>query len=928
MQAVRPILAVSVLLCLGGAIAATAVLPRPRLVPKPSDRGGGVERRARKQPTVPEKCSEIPFVETAPAPELTPAEKKRGYMLFQRPIMEPVYPNTHPRTWERLACLTAFGTPGEFEPLTFSVYPVRPLQDFRVRVSALRGPDGAAIPAENLEVRLVTYWNVGYPRYTSMDTYRRTPELLERVTVHTSPAGECQRWWITVKVPESARPGPYRGTVTVWDDAFDQAVAIPVAFRVLGFTLKADPRKHYSAYYAVRNKYIFRGKSEDFIRRATANEYRAMRDFGLDMCPTMYTRVDWDSRRIYIKNEAELQRMLAAGLRGPLPLAGGNDIAVIYRKMTPNAGRAGPHWRLAKMPPPEFYARITELYRKFKAECEAKGWPEIISCPLDEVDASMREFGAKVFKAVHDAGVRTYITKDPTAADAAAYRDVVDVWCSQPFSVPYDRIVAQKRYEYWSYPNHNAGEIKDRRVMCKGGRMTYGFGLWRSGYTTLIPWHWAWTPAPPTQFDYLRGRRSGCGQRIDDDGAVIPAIYWECFREGRDDERYIYTLQQAVWEREGAPDPQCRRLVEQGRDLLQKMWQDINVQQKYLSEGMWPSEEFNARRLRLAMAVEQLLRFPAVREGDAPSVHVRDPRAASTHRDPMDFIRRAVAQGRIEEKDLGGDWSKWVNSAAEGRITITPAAGRDGKNGLRWRVKIDHQHDGEGGGKYPIGWPRLYRSFVKDELDMARYDYLLFMVRVDSDRDEVADDVTRVGFTVHSNRFFEVSRDLGDRQHVWLPVLFDIQSMIRSVGRGETQWRSIQRVQFFIAERWYADGTNLTFDLGAVKLLRVKAPMVRDIDVPGYIILPRSQLPVFLDLLGMRTVRPGDYRLDVKMTDADGTRRAELRRDLADGGRLFLDTGSLQPGPYILEAVVRSADGTVRGRASKRIEALPGPLWQ
>jgi hypothetical protein len=23
--------------------------------------------------------------------------------------------------------------------------------------------------------------------------------------------------------------------------------------------------------------------------------------------------------------------------------------------------------------------------------------------------------------------------------------------------------------------------------------MTYGFGFWRSGYTTLIPWHWNWT---------------------------------------------------------------------------------------------------------------------------------------------------------------------------------------------------------------------------------------------------------------------------------------------------------------------------------------------------------------------------------------------------------------------------------------------------
>ncbi|MCH7476264.1 MAG: hypothetical protein IIA27_16560, partial [Gemmatimonadetes bacterium] len=58
------------------------------------------------------------------------------------------------------------------------------------------------------------------------------------------------------------------------------------------------------------------------------------------------------------------------------------------------------------------------------------------------------------------------------------YAEHLDIWCSQPYSAPYEKIAAQKRYEYWSYPNHNAGEIKDRRVMCKGGRMTYGFGFW------------------------------------------------------------------------------------------------------------------------------------------------------------------------------------------------------------------------------------------------------------------------------------------------------------------------------------------------------------------------------------------------------------------------------------------------------------------
>ena len=215
--------------------------------------------------------------------------------------------------------------------------------------------------------------------------------------------------------------------------------------------------------------------------------------------------------------------------------------------------------------------------------------------------------------------MRTYATKNPAARDAAAYAPYLDIWCSQPYSVPFEQIIAQKRYEYWCYPNHNAGEIKDRLTMCKGGRMTYGFGFWRSGYTTLIPWNWCWTTARDP-FDYLRGRQSGCGQRMDDDGEVIPAVYWSCFREGYDDARYVYTLQQAIVQRQNSPHAACQAAVREGRRILQETWDAIRVQPRYLAEGMWPSEEFQVMRWRLAAQIEELLQYPATHDATAPSV--------------------------------------------------------------------------------------------------------------------------------------------------------------------------------------------------------------------------------------------------------------------------------------------------------------------
>jgi len=916
-----------VLLMAGATAGASAPteLPPLRLGPKPAD--GAVERRAHPQPTVPESAKEIPFDETAPEPVLTGPEKERGYLLFQRPLTESVYPNTRPLAHERVEALVAFATPGEFEPVTFALYPVRPLQNLKVRVSPLRSPSGE-IPPDRIDVRLAAYWNVGYPAYTTVTTYRRTPELLERVTVHSSPAGECQRYWLTIHVPDDAKGGLYRGTVAVWDDGFDRAVEIPLALRVLGFRLQKDPRKHFSVYFYTRNKALYKGRDEAFIRRAADKDYQAMADFGLDMLPTLYLGCE-DGKRIVLADAGELERMLAAGLKGPAPVTADNAIGRIYRDTTPG-GKHESHWRVNPMPPPAFYERVTELFRAFEAERKAKGWPEFICCPIDEVDASCKEFGVKVYAALKAAGVRTYATKDPSGADAADYAPYLDVWCSQPYSVPFDRIVSQTRYEYWCYPNHNAGEIKDRRTMCKGGRMTYGFGLWRSGYTTLIPWHWCW-PSDPDPFDYLRGRYSGCGQRVDDEGEVIPAVYWSCFREGYDDARYIYTLQQAIVEREGSKDPACLAAVGDGRRLLRETWDAIRVQPRYLAEGMWPSEEFDVVRWRLAAQTARLLEYPSMGKATAPSVLIAGsapPKPAPEAASPYETAAQA---GTLETFDLGGDFAGWRNGTAEGKTEVTEAARHAGKTGLRWTVGIDHKNDGGEGGKYPVGWPRLAREFKPGELDMSRYDTLAFWVRIDSSRDEVADDRTPVGLVISSHgkkgSLYATTVDLGGEQRVWVPVRFSVKQMMAAADAGAEPWKSVSRVQLYVSEHDYAHGTRLVFDVGEASLLRLTAPVIAGLDAPRHVLLPRRVLAFAFDAIGTASVAKGSHTVAAALEAAGGAVRAEARQDLADPPRMALPLSALEPGAYMLRLTIRDAGGKRCSEWTQSVTAHPGPLY-
>ena len=322
----------------------------PGFVPKPVNLAA--LRHAHIQAAAPAGDKEVPYVETVPEPALTDIEKVRGYLLFTRPTVEPVYPNTRPRPEERLDALVAFAAPGQFEPVTLALYPVRPLVNLKVRVSSLVSTS-TEIPADQIDVRLGTYWNVGYPAYTTLKTYRRTPELLERVTVHSSPAKECQRYWLSIHVPDDAQPGLYQGAVTVWDDGFDRAVSIPIVLRVLSFHLTKDPSKHYSAYFYTRNTTLYRGRSNEFIRKATWNDYRAMADFGLDMLPTLYLRHE-NGKRIVVQDAGEIPRMLDAGLRGPIPVTADGVIHRLYHDTTPG-GKVGDHWRISVMPPPAFY---------------------------------------------------------------------------------------------------------------------------------------------------------------------------------------------------------------------------------------------------------------------------------------------------------------------------------------------------------------------------------------------------------------------------------------------------------------------------------------------------------------------------------------------------------------------------------------------
>ena len=189
-------------------------------------------------------------------------------------------------------------------------------------------------------------------------------------------------------------------------------------------------------------------------------------------------------------------------------------------------------------------------------------------------------------------------------------RPFIDVWSTQPFAPDRETILADmkaRKVEYWCYPNHVNGENDHTPVT--GARMTYGFGFWRSGFLTLNPWIYQASGGDP--FNYLDSSSMDFFNRSEQDGAPIPVAMWEAYREGYDDYRYIYTLEQLIAEAKKSAKPPALDAAAKAERELKFVWDAIRVQLKYKHDDLWSPAEFDVYRWMVArqiLAVQNALR--------------------------------------------------------------------------------------------------------------------------------------------------------------------------------------------------------------------------------------------------------------------------------------------------------------------------------
>ncbi|MCK5805970.1 MAG: DUF4091 domain-containing protein, partial [Lentisphaeria bacterium] len=539
-------------------------------------------------------------IENQDAPPAS-AESARGYVLFTRPFVRNVYPGSRPQADERFERLRAFATPGEYEPFTFAVKPLRDLDGAIVTAEGLRGPQGSRIPAAAIDVRQVRCWPVR-GNYNSKDVHRIVPEILDPARPTDLDANVCQRYWLTVHVPDEAAPGMYRGQATI---RFENAPTAHIALEleVLPFRLLRDPTKSFGNYYRSPLDKIRANMSGEVvaaIRRRAEAEAIDMREHGmntLQMSGIGAKKIDgkWEAT---IDLDERIKFLERFGLWGDAPgvMMGAFFSGSIHRDTTGEARIK--HLVGATMPPQEYFDAMTDVIAQVEKVRLARGWPDFYYYPIDEACADAVPILVKTLAAIKKVPTaKTYATQVFQLDHNRALDDVLDVWCSGYFCPDLDAVEAMRKKGriFWCYPNF----VACSRGVPNSARMTYGFALWRMGYSCLIPWHYqAPVGNPFSDFDAHYG--DWCMAYPGADGP-IPTQRWEAVREGIDDGRYLYTLEAriAAADKAGA----AKKAVAAGKALLEEIRAAVPIQAEYGQSGPWQGREYTTYRRRLAAAV-------------------------------------------------------------------------------------------------------------------------------------------------------------------------------------------------------------------------------------------------------------------------------------------------------------------------------------
>ncbi|OGS22275.1 MAG: hypothetical protein A2252_06855 [Elusimicrobia bacterium RIFOXYA2_FULL_39_19] len=502
----------------------------------------------------------------------TKEETGRGYVLFVCDYIDRVYRNTVPKEKEIKNIINTFATPGEYEPITFAVYPLKDLGPVQVKVSDLTTADGSKISKENIDIRKVSY--LLKRTFPESKVCREVPQLLEKIDTVDILNGNTQEWWLTVKVPENAKAGIYKGKVTVNSEAKTTG-ELAISFEVLPFKLLSSQET--GVWTGV---YAYSDDNMQDLADMREHGITGFNDFSISK-----TKNSFEDADRYMEN------LKKAGLKGPVYLYYGTEIAIS----------------------PEFKDRLSNL----KNHLKSANWPEVLIYPVDEPTAGTQAtldqclIAMKTIKNIP--GLKTYVTitnnTDPKLDLVLPYTDI------GPYNPNRTKLLealekTKKAGKDFFWYNGLTRDNHPRR-----GRILCGLWNWKLNAKGFTNWHYNETQGDP--FNDLDGagmdaafvypsREQESGEHLEG----IPTLIWETMREGIDDRRYIETLKSYITKANSSKDQNKIKAAAQAAKMLDEIFNSLPIFDKWENTEKWfleiDADKVQGYRRQIADAIKNL----------------------------------------------------------------------------------------------------------------------------------------------------------------------------------------------------------------------------------------------------------------------------------------------------------------------------------
>jgi len=535
--------------------------------------------------------------------KFTDKEIKRGYVIYKRNYMNYIFPETIPDRSEITDEIKLFCSKNEYEPVTFGIYALEDIKNIRIKATDLKSEKGEIIPKENIDIKSVRYhWIVEY------NSANLLPWLLQKWESIDIRGGYNKWIWVTVNVDKNTEEGIYKGKIVLETEKRPN-YEINLIVRVLpielpdvikdkhfGFTVCTAPLDDLKAHNCHTHYYTSNLLGNNY------NTVKMKEDGSLEIDFSIAEKFIEDYKKYFKDKE------------GIIFYAPNWEIGAITNRLTKeNVSLVNIH----NINEIKISDRWWEIYLGILKEIDnwmkEKDFPDvyIASGCSDGVSADIHIESCKKLRTI---GVKIYsqdVCGWNNTEKILPYLDFMVVapwWYNIPDTVNNFKKWGKKYgWSCQSFKSHLLSEVPNSTGIY---RYTWGWWFLKTDADSIykefyqifkgLPWNPFDTPA----MSYEGGDHSSV--TLPGPDGPVPTLFYEWIREGIDDARYIFLLQELIKKAKEKGDVDK---AEKAEEFINKMFSKVDleiIKNVGKSEDLWNLEDYDMNRWLIIREIMEL----------------------------------------------------------------------------------------------------------------------------------------------------------------------------------------------------------------------------------------------------------------------------------------------------------------------------------